>query len=65
MTDDLRTLIAKLAQLEDAARTVPTGAPGDASAAVNPALQEVIDQERIVVEQIRQLRRATVATGEL
>ena len=64
MTDNLRTLIAKLAALEDAARTVPVVAPGDTSAAVNPDLQDVIDQERLVVEQIRQLRVTAVATGD-
>jgi len=65
MTDNLRTLIAKLAALEDAARTVPVAAPGDSSAALNPDLQDVIDQERIVVEQIRQLRATSLATGDL
>lgn len=65
MADDLRTLIARLAALEDAARVVPAAAPGDSSAAVNPDLQQVIDEERVVVEQIRQLRTAAVAAGDL
>jgi hypothetical protein len=60
MTEDLRSLIVRLAALEDAARLVPVVAPGDSSAAVNPELQRLIDEERLVVAQIRQLRAAEV-----
>lgn len=56
MPESLRSLIARLAALEEAARTVPAVAPGDPTAAVNPDLQRVIDEERLIVEQIRQLR---------
>ncbi|GGB35276.1 hypothetical protein GCM10011492_27440 [Flexivirga endophytica] len=56
MADDFRSLIVRLAELEDAARTVPVVAAGDSSAAVNPDLQHLIDEERLVVEQIRALR---------
>lgn len=62
MVDDLRSLIVRLAALEDAARTVPVVAADDPTAAVNPELQRVIDEQRLVVAQIRQLRAATVAT---
>lgn len=57
---DMRSLIARLAELEDAARTVPVVAAGDASAAVNPDLQHIIDEERLIVAQIRALRAAGV-----
>lgn len=57
MSDDLRSLITRLAALEDAARVVPVVAPGDESAAVNPRLRELIDEERVVVAQIRRLER--------
>lgn len=59
---DLRSLIVRLAELEDAARTVPVVAAGDRSAAVNPDLQHVIDEERLVVAQIRALRSAAAVT---
>lgn len=65
MTDDLRSLIVRLAALEDAARALPMAAPGDTSAAVNPDLQHVIDEERVVVEQIRRLRSMATAAGDL
>lgn len=55
MADDLRSLIVRLAELEDAARTVPVTAPGDLSATVNPELQDLIDEERVVVARIRRL----------
>ncbi|HWC21753.1 MAG TPA: hypothetical protein VG502_05595 [Flexivirga sp.] len=61
MVDDLRSLIVRLAALEDAARTVPVVAADDPTAAVNPELQRLIDEERVVVAKIRQLRAATVA----
>lgn len=65
MTGDLRSLIVRLAALEDAARALPTVAPGDESAALNPDLQRVIDEERVVVEQIRQLRSMAPTSAQL
>ncbi|RNI22908.1 hypothetical protein [Flexivirga caeni] len=62
MTDDLRSLSIRLAALEDAARAVSAAAPDEAAIAVNPALQQVIEEERIVMEQIRRLRAGTAAT---
>lgn len=61
MAEDMRSLIVRLAALEDAARRVPVVAPGDPGATINPDLQQVIDEERLVVAQIRQLHAATTA----
>lgn len=65
MPDDLRSLIARLAALEDAARSVPVRAPGDPSAEINPDLQRVIDEERIVIARIRELRPATPSSRQV
>lgn len=63
--DDLRTLFIRLAALEDAVRELPVIAPGDATAAVNPELQHLIEQERIVVASIRRLRTQMQVNGTL
>jgi hypothetical protein len=61
----VRELIAELAQVEDAVRSLPTYVDGDGGSAVlNPELLRVLDRERDIVARLRSIDLRDIDLGD-